>query len=90
MSGHLPVIASNVPAMLPLIEGAGGLAVPPANVDALVSALDSYLQLDERQLQEKGEQAYRYLQANHDIETFRQLYLRLIEESLHEVARHHE
>jgi glycosyltransferase involved in cell wall biosynthesis len=83
MSGHLPIIASNVPAMLPLIEGAGGLAVPPANVDALVEALDSYLQLDERQLKEKGEQAYRYLQANHDIETFRQLYLRLIEDSLH-------
>ncbi|WP_313952390.1 glycosyltransferase [Accumulibacter sp.] len=82
MSGHLPVIASNVPAMLPLIQGAGGLAVPPADVDALTAALGDYLQLSDEQLRAKGDRAYAYLCANHDIETFRQQYLRLIEESL--------
>ncbi|WP_445938523.1 glycosyltransferase [Pseudomonas sp.] len=82
MSGHLPVIASNVPAMLPLIEGADGIAVPPANVDALSQALSSYLQLSDQQLRAKGEQAYAYLCANHDIETFRQQYRQLIDESL--------
>jgi len=82
MSGHLPVIASNVPAMLPLIEGAGGIAIPPANVEALIQALNSYLQLTDEQLQAKGEKSYAYLCANHDIEIFRQQYRRLIEESL--------
>lgn len=86
MSGHLPVIASNVPAMLPLIEGAGGIAVPPADIDALSQALNNYLQLSDQQLREKGEQAYAYLCANHDIETFRQQYQRLIEESLSQAS----
>lgn len=86
MSGHLPVIASNVPAMLPLIEGAGGLAVKPADVDSLSSALDSYLALSDVQLQAKGEQAYQYLQTHHQIEPFREHYLRLIEESLNQMG----
>ncbi|UVJ44443.1 glycosyltransferase [Pseudomonas sp. LS1212] len=82
MSGHLPVIASNVPAMLPLIEGAGGLAVEPANVTALTTALDSYLGLSDDALRAKGEQAYRYLQTHHDIDVFRQEYLDLIDSGL--------
>lgn len=82
MSGRLPVIASNVPAMLPLIQGAGGIAVRPADVKALAQALDTYLQLDDEQLRAKGEESYAYLCANHDIEIFRQQYLQLIEESL--------
>lgn len=84
MSGHLPVIASDVPAMLPLIEGAGGIAIQPANVDSLEAALDEYLALSDEQLQDKGRQAFDYLRANHDIDTFRMQYLRLIEESLQE------
>jgi glycosyltransferase involved in cell wall biosynthesis len=82
MSGRLPVIASSVPAMLPLIEGAGGLAVEPANVPALVQALDTYLRLSDEDLAAKGEQAYRYLQEQHDIEVFRQEYLDLIDSGL--------
>lgn len=82
MSGHLPLIASNVPAMLPLIRGAGGLSVEPANVSALAVALDTYLALSDQQLQAKGEQAYRYLQDQHDIGEFRQEYLELIESGL--------
>lgn len=86
MSGHLPVIASNVPAMLPLIEGAGGIAVPPADVDALTQALNEYLQLDDEQLREKGARSFAYLCANHDIEIFRQQYRQLIDESLGQVG----
>jgi glycosyltransferase involved in cell wall biosynthesis len=82
MSGHLPVIASSVPAMLPLIQGAGGLAVPPGDVNALTSALADYLRLSDQELQERGERAYAYLCASHDIESFRQQYLRLVDESL--------
>jgi len=82
MSGALPVIASNVPAMLPLIEGAGGIAVPPADSSALSGALDTYLSLSDAQLREKGNQAYQYLVENHEIFSFRQKYLSLIEGSL--------
>lgn len=82
MCGHLPVIASDVPAMLPLIQGAGGIAVPPADVDRLEAAIESYLQLTDEQRREKGEQAYRYLIEHHDIDSFRQAYRQLIERSL--------
>lgn len=85
MSGHLPVIASNVPAMLPLIEGAGGIAVPPANVEALSDALECYLSQDDLQLRQKGDQAYRYLVQNHGVIAFRHKYLDLIEGALKEL-----
>ena len=87
MSGHLPVIASNVPAMLPLIQGAGGLAITPADVPTLVTALDNYLALSDDELKAKGEQAYRYLQAQHDIEVFRQEYLNLIDSGLSQARK---
>ena len=87
MSGHLPVIATNVPAMLPLIEGAGGLAVKPSDVVTLTAALDEYLALPDAALQAKGEQAYRYLQEHHDIEVFRQEYLDLIDSGLSQARK---
>lgn len=87
MSGHLPVIASNVPAMLPLVQGAGGLAVEPANVPSLAKALDTYLGLSDEELKAKGEQAYRYLQEQHDIDVFRQEYLQLIESGLSQARK---
>lgn len=82
MSGRLPVIASDVPAMLPLITGAGGEVVKPADVASLAAALDRYLALDDNALQAKGEQAFDYLNHNHDITVFRQQYLALIESGL--------
>ncbi|MBO6276924.1 MAG: glycosyltransferase, partial [Pseudomonas sp.] len=89
MRGHLPVIASNVPAMLPLIEGAGGLAVKPSDVATLTAALDEYLALSDDALRAKGEQAFRYLQQNHDIEVFRQEYLDLIDSGLRQARKEH-
>jgi glycosyltransferase involved in cell wall biosynthesis len=82
MIGHLPVIASDIPAMRFIVEGAGGIAVPPANADALARALDDYLSLPSPQLVEKGEKAYLYLRENHRIETYRSKYLALVEEAL--------
>jgi len=87
MSGHLPVIASNVPAMLPLVQGAGGLAVEPADVPSLVRALDTYLGLSDEDLKTKGEQAYRYLREQHDIDVFRQEYLDLIQSGLRQAGK---
>ncbi|WP_263769850.1 glycosyltransferase [Propionivibrio soli] len=82
MNGHLPVIASDIPAMRPLVDGAGGIAVPPADVTALAAALDRYLSLSTDALRAKGEQAYSYLRANHGIETYRRKYLELVESAL--------
>ncbi len=87
MCGQLPIIASDVPAMRPLIDGAGGLAVPPANVDALAAALDQYLNLDEQTLRNKGLQAYAYVRDNMSIEQFRSAWLKLIEEALAQTQR---
>ncbi|UFH49730.1 glycosyltransferase [Pseudomonas sp. KNUC1026] len=82
MSGELPVIASNVPAMLPLIKGAGGIAVAPGDIDSLAEALDTYLAMPDEQLREKGSETFAYLCQHHAIEPFRQAYLEFIENSL--------
>ncbi len=87
MSGHLPVIASNVPAMLPLVQGAGGLSHDPGNVEQLAAALDTYLAMSDEQLRAKGEQAFQYLQGHHTLKEFRQKYLDVIEAGLREAGR---
>ncbi|MCF8024266.1 MAG: glycosyltransferase family 4 protein [Desulfobacteraceae bacterium] len=84
MIGELPVIVSDVPGMSQLAKEAGGIVVDPGNVDALINALDKYLILTESELKNKGKQAYQYVEANHNINVFRQNYLKLIEESLGE------
>ncbi|UUQ67115.1 glycosyltransferase [Pseudomonas fuscovaginae UPB0736] len=87
MSGHLPVIASNVPAMLPLIEGAGGLSHEPGNVEQLKMGLDAYLALSDEALRAKGEEAFGYLQREHDIDEFRQHYLDLVASGLSQAGK---
>jgi glycosyltransferase involved in cell wall biosynthesis len=82
MSGKLPVIGSDIPAMAPLISGAGGITVPPADVENLSKALEAYLNFTDEQLRAKGEKAYKYLCAEHSITLFREQYLGLIERAL--------
>jgi glycosyltransferase involved in cell wall biosynthesis len=82
MSGHLPIIASDIPAMRPLVEGAGGQVVRPTDVNALADALDRYLSLSTADLTAKGEIAYSYLCQNHAIEKYRAEYLSLVENAL--------
>ena len=82
MYGKLPVIASDIPAMRPLTDGAGGISVPPDDAEALAAALDKYLSLTDAELKEKGQNAYDYFMRNHDIEVFRESYRRLIEDNI--------
>lgn len=82
MAGKLPVVASDIPAMRPLIEGAHGIAVPPGDVDALAAALETYLKQDAGTLQDAGERSYRYVLENHGLDEFKNKYLRLIENHL--------
>ena len=85
--GRLPVIASDIPAMRFIVEGAGGIAVPPADAGALARALDDYLSLSSSELIGKGEKAYAYLSENHPIEKYRSQYLALVEESLSRISQ---
>jgi len=87
MSGRLPVIGSDIPAMRPLLLGAGGQLVPPGDADALARALADYLALDDQRLREKGDQSYAYLCREHDIDEFRQHYLDLIEGALRDAGK---
>lgn len=82
MCGKLPIIASNVPAMFPLIQGAGGIAIEPDDIRSISSALTQYLELTQDERVELGDAAYQYLLDNHSIEGFRSAYLQLIEEGL--------
>jgi len=82
MSGELPVIASDVPAMRPIVEGASGLLVTPGNAESLAEALDAYLGLSVAERLDKGREALSYLKTRHPIEDYRQSYRSLIEEFL--------
>lgn len=82
MSGHLPIIASDIPEMRDIILGAGGLATPPKNIAQLTKALENYLSLSPSNLVAKGEQVYNYLLKNHSIEAYRNAYKELIESQL--------
>lgn len=82
MSGHLPIIASDIPEMRDIILGAGGIAVPPKDIPSLTQALNTYLSLDRATLNAKGEKVYNYLVENHSIEAYRSAYNKLIESQL--------
>lgn len=80
MAGALPVIASDVPAMRPLIDGAGGIAVMPGDVDSLAVAFDQYLSLSTKERKVLGQKAFDYVKAAHSIEDYRASYRDLIGE----------
>ena len=87
MCGHLPIIGSRIPAMQPLIEGAGGILVPAGDAAALAEALDRYLSLPPADLVSTGEKAYEYLCKNHSIAEYRAKYLDLVENALSRLKR---
>jgi len=82
MCAKLPIIASDVPAMLPLIKGAGGLVIDPHNIKDIADALRDYLDKSAQDRVELGENAYKYLVNNHSIKEFKIKYLELIENGL--------
>jgi glycosyltransferase involved in cell wall biosynthesis len=82
MSGRLPVIGSDVPAMRPLLLGAGGRLVKVRDEDDLAAALAEYCSLTDGQLAQLGDQTYCYLVAHHSIEDYRRSYRELIESKL--------
>ena len=82
MSGHLPVLGSDIDSLRPILEDCGGQMFESGDVESLTEELLSLLQMSEKERLAKGEQAYAYLCANHDINDFRQQYCDLIERLL--------
>jgi glycosyltransferase involved in cell wall biosynthesis len=82
MSGHLPVIGSDIDSLRPILEDCAGRIFPVGDAAALATQLGAVLNLDVEQRRAEGERAYRYLRGAHAIEDFRLQYLQLIEQSL--------
>lgn len=82
MSGRLPVIGSDVPAMRPLLVGAGGRLIRVRDDEDIATALTEYLSVTDEQLRRIGQQTYDYLVASHSIDDYRRAYLKLIESKL--------
>ncbi|WP_039559307.1 glycosyltransferase [Pseudomonas flexibilis] len=78
MSGHLPVIGSDIPALLPILEGCGGGIFPVGQADGLAECLRDSLEFTEDQLREQGERCYQYLCVTHSIEEYRRKYRQLL------------
>ena len=83
MTGKLPVIASDIPAMKALVEGAGGLKVRPKSVEDLIKALETYLAMSAAERAHHGEIAYNYVKNQHNIVTYRKNYCDFILQHLH-------
>jgi len=79
MSGHLPLITSDIPSLRPIVCKAGGLLVPPEDSVALAEALDSVLTLPSTEFKALGEEAYRYLIEHLSIDKYKQGYMLLVE-----------
>jgi glycosyltransferase involved in cell wall biosynthesis len=82
MSGHLPVIGSDIDSLRSILEDCGGRIFPVGDAAALAKQLGAVLELDAEQRRAEGERAYSYLRGAHAIEDFRLQYLQLIELSL--------
>lgn len=79
MAARLPLIGSDIPAMRPLLLGAGGCAVPPADDRALSAALLDYLSRSPEQLGALGDAAHAYVVERHSMDDYRRAYRQLVD-----------
>lgn len=82
MSGHLPVIGSDIDSLRPILEDCGGRIFPVGQPAVLAEQLRGVLTLTPEQRTAEGERAYAYLCRAHAIEDFRQQYRELLDELL--------
>lgn len=83
MSGHLPVIGSDIDSLRSILEDCGGRIFPVGQSDALAQRMREVLMLAPEQRLAEGERAYTYLCAAHSIENFRAEYRALLDELLY-------
>jgi glycosyltransferase involved in cell wall biosynthesis len=82
MSGHLPVIGSDIDSLRSILEDCGGYIFPNQKAELLAHELEETLLLNRDELIQKGNHAYKYLCANHEIREFRKKYRELVEKLL--------
>jgi len=82
MSGHLPVIGSDIPSLKPILEDCGGRLFPSGQPDLLAAIMMNLLAMTKQERDEEGARSYAYLRRAHDIEDFRRHYLKLVEEGV--------
>lgn len=82
MIARLPTIASDVPAMAPIVRGAGGQLVPPGETQPLALALHNYLAVSDDDRRRLGEDAYAFARRAHSIDRYRQAYVELVQSML--------
>ncbi|SEI82188.1 Glycosyltransferase involved in cell wall bisynthesis [Pseudomonas linyingensis] len=80
MSGHLPVIGSDIDSLRPILEDCGGRIFPVGQPQALAERLREVLELSSAQRVEEGERAYAYLCRAHAVDDFRRQYRELLDE----------
>ena len=81
MSGHLPVIGSDIDSLRPILEDCGGRLFPVSQSAALAKCMLDVLDTSSDARAAEGERAYAYLRRAHAIEGFRRQYLEMILES---------
>ncbi|MGF6694841.1 glycosyltransferase [Metapseudomonas resinovorans] len=82
MSGHLPVIGSDIPSLKPILEDCGGRIFPVGQHVVLAGHLREVLGLSAEARAAEGARAYEYLCRAHSIEDFRRQYRELLVELL--------
>ncbi len=87
LCARLPVITSDIPAMKPIVEGAGGVVFPVGNTGALAEALQEALSAPPEVRTAAGEAGYRHLCEHFAIDVYQAGYRRLVEERLAALPR---
>jgi glycosyltransferase involved in cell wall biosynthesis len=78
LAGERPVIGSDIPSMLSILQDCNGSTFRTGDADDLAEKLSYLLGLEPAQLQKQGRFSCDYLYKNHAIEDFRQSYRDLI------------
>lgn len=82
MSAHLPVVGSDIPSLMPILQDCGGRIFPVGQSGVLAQRLRELLAMSAEDRVAEGERAYAYLREAHDIQEFRHQYRELLEEML--------
>ncbi len=82
MSGHLPVIGSDIDSLKPILEDCGGRVFPVGQFMVLAERLREVLGMSPEDRAAEGERCYTYLCSAHAIQDFRRQYRELLLEML--------
>lgn len=79
LAGQRPVIGSDIPSLVSILEECSGRSFQVGNADDLARQLEHLLSMEDSQLRALGEAGYAYLCAQHSIHDFRKNYRQLLE-----------